>query len=56
MPEKGLAPFKYNPFPLGMIIATGWLHDQLELEANGLAGLLYDFYRYVAGSTWVGGD
>ncbi|KAL4887822.1 hypothetical protein BDV59DRAFT_211808 [Aspergillus ambiguus] len=55
-PKKELAPFKYNPFPLGTITATGWLHDQLELEANGLAGHLYDFYRFVAGSTWVGGN
>ncbi|KAL4947112.1 hypothetical protein BDW69DRAFT_199895 [Aspergillus filifer] len=54
--HKDLEPFKYSPFPLGSITATGWLHDQLELEANGLAGHLYDFYRYVAGSTWVGGD
>ncbi|KAL4749559.1 hypothetical protein BDW72DRAFT_194695 [Aspergillus terricola var. indicus] len=56
MPEKGLASFKYNPFPLGTITATGWVLDQLELEVNGLVGHLYDFYRYVAGSTWVGGD
>ncbi|KAL3430044.1 hypothetical protein BDV09DRAFT_202517 [Aspergillus tetrazonus] len=54
--NQSLAPFKYNPFPLGTITATGWLQDQLELEANGLAGHLYEFYRYVAGSTWVGGD
>lgn len=51
-----LAPFKYTQFPLGTITATGWLQDQLELEANGLAGHLYNFYRYVAGSTWIGGD
>ncbi|KAL4733201.1 hypothetical protein BDV11DRAFT_210392 [Aspergillus similis] len=54
--SRSLVPFKYNPFPLGTITATGWLHNQLELEANGLAGHLYDFYRFVAGSTWVGGD
>ncbi|XRM42803.1 hypothetical protein ABZX51_006017 [Aspergillus tubingensis] len=54
--KKVLEPFKYNPFPLGTITATGWLQDQLELEANGLAGHLNDFYRFVAGSTWVGGD
>ncbi|KAL4967873.1 uncharacterized protein BDV14DRAFT_188040 [Aspergillus stella-maris] len=54
--QKRLAPFKYTPFPLGSITATGWLHDQLQLEANGQAGHLYDFYRYVADSTWVGGD
>jgi hypothetical protein len=40
---------------LGSIKATGWLQDQLVLEANGLAGHLFEFYRYVANSTWVGG-
>ncbi|OKO98056.1 hypothetical protein PENSUB_9636 [Penicillium subrubescens] len=50
-----LAPFTHSTFPLGSIKATGWLHDQLVLEANGLAGHLFDFYRYVANSTWVGG-
>lgn len=50
-----MAPFKYSSFPLGSIKATGWLQDQLVLEANGLAGHLFEFYRYVANSTWVGG-
>lgn len=50
-----MAPFTYSAFPLGSIKATGWLEDQLLLEANGLAGHLFDFYRFVAHSTWVGG-
>jgi hypothetical protein len=36
--------------------ATGWLQDQLVLSANGLAGHEFDFYRYVAKSTWLGGN
>jgi hypothetical protein len=50
-----LAPFKYDAFPLGSIKASGWLQDQLRLEGDGLAGNLFDFYRYVGNSTWVGG-
>ncbi|KIM98411.1 hypothetical protein OIDMADRAFT_56776 [Oidiodendron maius Zn] len=50
-----LVPFRYKAFPLGSITASGWLNDQLRLEANGLAGNLFDFYRYVAESTWLGG-
>ncbi|KFZ02280.1 hypothetical protein V500_00276 [Pseudogymnoascus sp. VKM F-4518 (FW-2643)] len=38
------------------IRASGWLRDQLELSANGLGGHLFDFYRYVARSKWLGGD
>jgi hypothetical protein len=50
-----LAPFTHSTFPLGSIKATDWLHDQLVLEASGLASHLIDCYRYVANSTWVGG-
>ncbi|KAL4797549.1 hypothetical protein BDV19DRAFT_387352 [Aspergillus venezuelensis] len=49
-------PSSIPPFPLGSITATGWLHDQLQLPASGQAGHLFDFYSYVAESTWVGGD
>ncbi|OBT61933.1 hypothetical protein VE03_08242 [Pseudogymnoascus sp. 23342-1-I1] len=53
---KRLVPPKFDSFPLGSIRASGWLRDQLELSANGLGGHLFDFYRYVARSTWLGGD
>ncbi|KAL6407440.1 Six-hairpin glycosidase [Ilyonectria robusta] len=51
-----LKPFKFDTLPLGAILPTGWLKDQLQLSADGLGGHLFDFYRYVAGSTWLGGD
>ncbi|KAH8652616.1 hypothetical protein BGZ60DRAFT_419927 [Tricladium varicosporioides] len=54
--SKRLVPFKYHNFPLGSVHASGWLKDQLDLSANGLGGHLFDFYRYVARSTWLGGD
>jgi len=45
----------YNLLPLGAIAPTGWIKDQLTLQANGLAGNLMNFYRYVNDSLWVGG-
>ncbi|KUJ21209.1 duf1680 domain-containing protein [Mollisia scopiformis] len=33
----------------------GWFKDQLELEAAGLGGNLFDFYRFVHDSRWIGG-
>lgn len=51
-----LVPFRYQSLPLGTIAPRGWLRDQLELAANGLAGHLSEFYRFVQRSSWVGGD
>ncbi|KAI1390096.1 uncharacterized protein F4822DRAFT_224318 [Hypoxylon trugodes] len=46
----------YQTFPLGTIKPRGWFRDQLQLEANGLAGNLYNFYRFVQDSMWIGGS
>lgn len=51
-----LAAFKFDSLPLGSVSAHSWLGDQLSLSAAGLAGHLFEFYRYVACSTWLGGD
>lgn len=53
---QALAPFKFEHYPLGSIRPEGWLRDQIQLSADGLGGHLFDFYRYVARSTWLGGD
>ncbi|KAI1106684.1 hypothetical protein F4804DRAFT_300176 [Jackrogersella minutella] len=46
----------FQSFPLGTITPGGWFKDQLQLEANGLAGNLFDFYRFVQDSMWIGGS
>ncbi|KAI5793275.1 hypothetical protein EDC01DRAFT_746301 [Geopyxis carbonaria] len=50
-----LAPFKYGELPLGTVQPLGWLKDELDLSAAGLAGHEWDFYRLVRNSTWTGG-
>ncbi|KAI0854274.1 hypothetical protein F5Y00DRAFT_267496 [Daldinia vernicosa] len=37
----------YKPLDLGSIKPLGWFKDQLELEAAGLSGNMFDFYRFV---------
>jgi hypothetical protein len=51
-----LAPFRYQTLPIGEIRPSGWIRNQLELQAAGLPGHLFDFYRYVQRSLWYGGD
>ncbi|KAI2782363.1 hypothetical protein F4815DRAFT_492159 [Daldinia loculata] len=46
----------HQSFPLGAIKPRGWFKDQLQLEAHGLAGNLFDFYRFVHDSMWIGGS
>ncbi|KAF9055188.1 hypothetical protein BDZ89DRAFT_1152980 [Hymenopellis radicata] len=51
-----LAPKKYLTLPLGEIRPLGWLSDQLDVQSNGMAGHLHDFYNYVKNSDWIGGS
>ncbi|KAI8632522.1 hypothetical protein F5Y19DRAFT_366758 [Xylariaceae sp. FL1651] len=46
----------FRPLDLGSIKPLGWFKDQLELEAAGLSGNLFDFYRFVHDSRYIGGS
>lgn len=54
--KQTLAPFKYDLLPLGIVKPRGWMKDQLEAAAAGFPGHIFDFYRYVKSSTWMGGQ
>jgi hypothetical protein len=53
--SQTLVPQKYDLLPVGVVQPQGWFKDQLQLESDGLAGHLFDFYRYVKRSQWLGG-
>lgn len=37
------------------MVITGWLHQQLVIQANGLSGHLSLFWDDVMKSSWIGG-
>ncbi|KAI0482287.1 hypothetical protein GGR56DRAFT_670191 [Xylariaceae sp. FL0804] len=53
--NRSLVQPVYRPLDLGSVKPLGWFRDQLELEAGGLGGNLFDFYRFVRDSAWLGG-
>ena len=46
----------FKALPLGSLRPSGWLLHQLQLQANGLAGHLDEFWPDVAQSGWIGGN
>ncbi|KAI0160387.1 hypothetical protein GGR57DRAFT_418249 [Xylariaceae sp. FL1272] len=46
----------FRPLDLGSIKPLGWFEDQLKLEAAGLSGNLFHFYRFVHDSKYIGGS
>jgi len=52
---RGLKPPALKPLDLATISPTGWLRDQLQVQACGLSGYLDEFWPDVAESGWIGG-
>ena len=52
---SGLQPLKFRPLPLGSIRPTGWLENQLRIQADGLSGHLDEFWPDIKDSGWIGG-
>ncbi len=55
MTKTELTPRLFDPLPLGAVLPTGWLRDQLRVQAEGLSGHLDEFWPSVADSRWIGG-
>jgi hypothetical protein len=53
--RAALLPAVFEPLPLGDIQPTGWLLQQLKLQASGLSGHLDEFWPDVSQSGWIGG-
>jgi hypothetical protein len=53
--EKSIQPVKLEPIPLGSIKPTGWLKNQLRIQADGLSGHLDEFWPDIHDSSWFGG-
>ena len=51
-----LQPPTFRPLPLGAIRPTGWLRQQLRIQADGISGHLDEFWPDVRDSQWFGGD
>jgi len=54
--ETTLQPVAMQPLPLGAIRPSGWLENQLRIQADGLSGHLDEFWPDIKDSKWFGGD
>jgi hypothetical protein len=54
--ERRIQETKFQPLPLGSIPPAGWLHNQLQIQADGLSGHLDEFWPDIKDSGWFGGD
>jgi hypothetical protein len=54
--QPSLAPTAFQPLPLGEIKPTGWLRNQLQVQADGMGGHLDEFWPDVSNNSgWLGG-
>ena len=51
-----LKPLIFTPFTTNEVKPTGWLLNQLKIQANGLSGNLDKIWPDVRDSKWIGGD
>ncbi|MGC9521328.1 MAG: beta-L-arabinofuranosidase domain-containing protein [Anaerolineae bacterium] len=56
MQTRQLQTPTFRPLPLGSIRPSGWLRQQLRIQADGLSGHLDEFWPDVRDSQWFGGD
>ncbi|KAL0581263.1 hypothetical protein V5O48_000746 [Marasmius crinis-equi] len=54
--QAKLSPKVYETLPLGNIRPSGWLYDQLQVQTDGLAGHMHEFYDLVKDTDWTGGN
>ena len=53
---EAFRPGAFQTLPLGTIQPTGWLRNQLQIQANGLSGHLEEFWPDLGpNSAWLGG-
>lgn len=55
-PMSKLVDNAFQPLPLTSLRPAGWLLRHLQIQANGLAGHLDEFWPDVAESGWIGGS
>lgn len=56
MSEQTLQQPHFTPFPLGAVKPSGWLKNQLRIQADGLSGHLDEFWPDIKDSAWFGGS
>lgn len=51
-----LKPLIFKPYTTNEVKPTGWLLNQLKIQANGLSGNLDKIWPDISDSKWIGGD
>ena len=54
--NNNLLPPVFKPLLTGSVHPEGWLRNQLQITADGLAGHLHLFWNDIENSSWVGGN
>lgn len=50
-----LQPLAFTPLKLGQVMPAGWMKNELDIQASGLAGYMDEFYEPVNNTQWLGG-